>query len=95
MKTILVDLCENQDISFKLKIQSDKIFCLVISPSWAGPRKSEFSHGLVFLSPARPIRSSDAEQLYLKFEPQHVMSDFEMVVIKAVKQKVGLLYIPV
>ena len=34
LKTILVDLCGNKDISFKLKKQSDKNFCLVISP-WA------------------------------------------------------------
>ena len=29
-----------------------------------------------------------AERLNMKFEPRHIMSDFEMSLIKAVKQKV-------
>jgi hypothetical protein len=31
-----------------------------------------------------------AERLNLKFEPQHVMSDYEMALIKAVKKKVSV-----
>ena len=34
-----------------------------------------------------------AERLNLKFEPWHVMSDFEVPVIKAVKQKVSVFQI--
>ncbi|CAF4431310.1 unnamed protein product [Rotaria sp. Silwood2] len=35
----------------------------------------------------KPFLECHAERLNLKFEPQHVMSDFEMSLIKAVKQK--------
>ena len=31
-----------------------------------------------------------AERLNLKFEPRHVMSDFEMSLIKAIQQKVSV-----
>ena len=33
---------------------------------------------------------SHAERLNMKFDPQHIMSDFGMSLIKAVKQKVSI-----
>ena len=61
---------EIKTLPIKLNIHLGKIFYLLISPQTDHldlgrglGQKNEITHGLVFLSPAQPIRSSDIENI--------------------------------